>query len=242
MPRWPHYAAILIFIYVGADRVSASNLTAPRFILPVLCTENPAARTKVRGTAVVLDARGTIVTAAHVVVETHPSCVLTALVPNDEWSRALSFHAFSVGDCSVDASLDVALCRLRPIENTADWSYLRAAAMEMTTPLPNSSVSIVGFTGWGMLPIMASGRIAPPARIYRRQDGCYCDFAVDVITHAGMSGSPILTIDGKVAGVVTTAGTGKFRGITFGTTFERAAAFLHEAGLASVASHTTDHH
>lgn len=145
----------------------------------------------------VLDVRGTIVTAAHVVVETHPTCVLTALVPNDDWSRALSFHAFSVGDCSVDAPLDVALCRLRPIEDSGDWNYLRAAAMYMKTPSPNSTVSIVGFTGWGMLPTMVSGRIVPPAQTYRRQDGCYCDFAVDVISHAGMSGSPILTIDGK---------------------------------------------
>lgn len=242
MPRWPHYVAILIFIYVGAARVSASAFAAPRFILPVLCTENPAARTKVRGTAVVLDARGTIMTAAHVVVETHPSCLLTALVPNDDWSRALSFHPFSVGDCSVDQSLDVAVCRIWPIENSKDWSFLRAATIETKTPPPNSRVSIVGFTGWGMAPTSALGRIVPPVRIYRRQDGYYCDFAVDVISHAGMSGSPILTIDGRVAGVVTTAGTGKFRGITFGTSLERAAAFLHEAGCVSVASHTADHH
>src|ERR1051326_1640183 len=112
----------------------------------------------------------------------------------------------------------------------------------MKTPSPNSTVNIAGFTGWGMAPTMVSGHIVPPAQIYRRQDGCYCNFAVDVTSHAGMSGSPILTIDGKVAGVVTTAGTGKFRGITFGTTLERAGAFLHEAGLASVASHTTGRH
>ena len=215
---------------------------APRFALPVLCTENPSARTKVRGTAVVLDTRGIILTAAHVVAEIHPSCALTVLVPNDDWSRALGFHAFSVRDCSANEPLDLALCHIRPIENTADWSYLRAATAEMRTPLPGSNVGITGFTGWGMSPTVVSGRIVPPAQIYRRQDGCYCDFAVSVTSHAGMSGSPILTNDGKVSGIVTTAGTGKFRGITFGTTLERAANFLNEAGFVATASHTADHH
>ena len=242
MRRWYYYAAILFFIFVVDNRGLADNLTAPSFTLPVLCTENPAARTKIRGTAVVIDLRGIIVTAAHVVVEAHRSCVLTVLVPNGDWSRALGFHAFSVGDCSTNQPLDIAFCHIRPIENVRDWSYVRAASLEMGTPRPGSKVSITGFTGWGMLPTTVSGRIVPPAQVYRRQDGCYCDFAVDLTSHAGMSGSPILTADGKVAGLVTTAGTGKFRGITFGTTLERAAAFLNEAGLTAAASHSVEHH
>jgi len=70
-----------------------------------------------------------------------------------------------------------------------------------------------------------------PRQRYRRQDGCYCDFAVDAVTHEGMSGSPLVTEEGDVIGLITTAGSGKFRGISFGTTFEGAAAFLRKAGL-----------
>jgi Trypsin-like peptidase domain len=107
----------------------------------------------------------------------------------------------------------------------------------MQVAAPQSLVTIPGFTGWSLFPTVVRGRIASPRLFYRRQDGCYCDFAVDTVTYDGMSGSPLVTEQGDVIGLITTAGTGKFRGLSFGTTFEGAAAFLRKAGLTFSASY-----
>ena len=80
-----------------------AQTAAARFAVPVLCTDNQlAAHTKARGTAVIVDASGLILTAAHVILEAKLYCTLTVLVPNDEWSRASTFHAFAVQQCSAD--------------------------------------------------------------------------------------------------------------------------------------------
>ena len=212
-------------------KASAGAASAARFAVPVLCTQNPVARTKARGTAIVVDLSGIMVTAAHVVLDSQSSCTLTLLVPNDEWSRATRFHPFSVEPCVTSQLLDIALCRIHPSESTRDWSYLQAARIRMQSPRPDSLLTITGFTGWGIFPTVKQGSFVSPQQLYRRQDGCYCDFAVDTVTFEGMSGSPLVTSAGEVVGLITTAGTGKFRGISFGTSFERAAAFLRKAGL-----------
>jgi len=233
---------LLTVALLTAPALSANLPVAPAFAVPVLCTDSPSARTKVRGTAIVLDASGMIVTAAHVILESPPSCVLTVIVPNDDWSRARGFHPFAVQRCSSNDLLDLALCHIQPIESSRDWSFVRAAPLSTRPPTPNSAVTITGFTGWGFLPTVISSHVLSPAQLYRRQDGCYCDFAIDFAAHAGMSGSPILTSDGDVVGVLTTAGTGKFRGISFGTSMERADSFLRRAGLNSLAaSHMMGH-
>jgi len=223
--------SLVLTLFCPARGFSSDAAGAARFAVPVLCTENPAARTKVRGTAVVVDSSGIILTAAHVILESRPSCVLTIVVPNDDWSRALGFHPFSVQHCVTNELLDIALCRIQPLENSRDWAYVRSARIRMRNLPPDSPVTITGFTGWGFSPTVARGRLTSPQQLYRLQDGCYCDFAVNVMTHAGMSGSPLVTEQGEVIGLITTAGTGKFRGISFGTSLERAAAFLRKAGL-----------
>ena len=235
LPKLVLLAPFFLLLHpVPAFATDASASAAPRFAVPILCTEaQSAARTKARGTAVVVDLSGIILTAAHVVSQSQLFCTLTALVPNDEWTRASGFRPFSVEQCVTNELLDIALCRIKPRGNNRDWSYLRAASIRMQIPPPASSVVITGFTGWGYFPTVVHGRIASPQQLYRRQDGCYCDFAVDTLTYEGMSGSPLVTEQGDVIGLITTAGTGKFRGISFGTSFERAAAFLRKAGLTS---------
>jgi S1-C subfamily serine protease len=225
---------LLLLSVFMEQALAADSATAPRFAVPILCTENPAARTKVRGTAVVIDRSGTVLTAAHVVGNSPSSCVLTVIVPNDDWSRALGFRVFLVRDCRSDELLDIALCHITPLEDPRDWAHLRAAPVLLRSPRAGSPLVITGFTGWGFLPTVITGQLIAPRELYRRQDGCYCDFAVKVATHAGMSGSPVLTSDGQVVGLITTSGTGKFRGISFGTSLEHAAAFLRKAGLSPV--------
>jgi len=215
-----------------ASAASEADTTA-RYAAPILCTQDPSSRTKARGTAVVVDSAGVILTAAHVVLASQSSCTLTLLVPNNEWSRASTFHPFSVQQRATSELLDIALCRIRPLEDVRDWSYLKPARLRIQSIVPGTTVTITGFTGWGVFPTVVRGSLLSPQQLYRRQDGCYCDFAVDATTHEGMSGSPLVTETGDVIGLITTAGTGKFRGMSFGTSFERAAAFLRKAGLNS---------
>lgn len=200
----------------------------------MLCTDKPSARTRARGTAIIVDSSGAVLTAAHVVSESLSSCTLTVVVPHGEWTRPLGFRTFSVGQCVSDQLLDIALCRIQPLGDKPDRSYLQPAILRLQIPSPNSWVTITGFTGWGFFPTVVRGHLASPAQFYRRQDGCYCDFAVDAVTSGGMSGSPVVTDHGEVVGLITTSGTGQFRGLSFGTSLERAAPFLRKAGLASL--------
>jgi S1-C subfamily serine protease len=207
---------------------------APRFAVPVLCTDNQlAAHTKARGTAVIVDASGLILTAAHVILEAKLYCTLTVLVPNDEWSRASKFYAFTVQQCSADQLLDIATCRITPLDRLKDWSFLRAANLRMQGWTPNAFARITGFTGWGWFPTVLRGQILPP-QLYHTHEGCYCDVAVNVETHEGMSGSPIVDEGGEVIGVITLAGTGRFRGVSFGTSMANAVGFLRKHGWSGV--------
>ena len=226
--------AMVIGFLLGNARPCAAAETpaaAARFAVPVLCTDNQlAAHTKARGTAVIVDATGVIVTAAHVILEAGLYCTLTVLVPNDEWSHASKFYAFAVQQCSADQQLDIAVCRIKPLETLKDRSFVRSASIRALGWTPNAFATITGFTGWGWFPTVVRGQILPP-QLYHTHEGCYCDVAVNVETHEGMSGSPIVDEGGKVIGVVTLAGTGKFHGISFGTSMANAVGFLRKHGF-----------
>ncbi len=236
MQLTPKIAVILSLVLVCLIKAEASAVSTPaaaRFAVPILCTENQlAARTKARGTAVIVDASGVILTAAHVILEAKMYCTLTVLVPNDEWSRASKFYAFAVQQCSADRLLDIAACRIKPLDTLRDWSFVRAARIQTRGWKAGAVTTITGFTGWGWFPTVLRGQLLPP-QLYRTRDGCYCEIAVDVVTHEGMSGSPMVNQDGEVIGLVTLAGTGKFRGLSFGTSTASAAAFLRKYGLGS---------
>ena len=209
------------------------GLTALRSAVPLLCTENhQAARTRVRGTGVIADSGGTLLTAAHVIQEARSECTLSVLIPDDEWSRFRQLHAFLIRDCRLHLSLDLAVCRIRPAESSRDWGYLRPARIRARVAVPGEGVWITAFTGWGLAPLTRSGHIMG-RQIYQRRDGCYCDFATDITAAEGMSGSPVIADHGEVIGVLTLAGARKFRGVSFGASFEEAAAFLKAAGVST---------
>jgi S1-C subfamily serine protease len=225
---------LILLISLGGLPCLAQTLAAAdasRFAVPILCTETHlAGRTRAHGSGVVVDTSGVIITAAHVVTDAHSFCSLTVVVPSGEWSRTSGFHPFKIGQCETNLPLDIAVCRINPVESKSDYKYLRAAPVGLFTPAANSRVTIMGFTGWGFYPTVLPARVQS-AQLMRRQDGCYCDFAVDTSTYQGMSGSPLVSANGEVVGIITTSGTGKFRGLSFGTDFERAATFLKRNGL-----------
>jgi len=206
-------------------------VTALRAAVPLLCTETAlGSRTRVRGSGVIADSSGTLLTAAHVILEAHSNCTLSVMVPDEEWSRIRRLRVFLVGDCRLQRTLDLAICRIRPAENSRDWGYIQAAQIARRQVISGEAVSITAFTGWGVLPLTRAGHIKAREN-YERPDGCYCNFAMDISAVEGMSGSPVISTQGEVLGILTLAGTGKFRGVSFGASLEEAAEFLREQGL-----------
>jgi S1-C subfamily serine protease len=212
----------------------AQNVTsALRSAVPLLCTETSlATRTRIRGTGVIADSGGTLLTAAHVILEAHSNCTLSVMVPDDEWSRIHRPRAFLIRDCRLNRPFDLAVCRIRPAENTRDWGYIAPAHMTLRAVVAGEPVTITAFAGWGLFPLTRAGHIKGREN-YQRPDGCYCNFATDIAAVEGMSGSPIISAQGEVLGIVTLAGTGKFRGMSFGASLEEASEFLKAEGVIS---------
>src|SRR5882672_12379182 len=203
--------ALLLPLLISHAAGQDSTLpVALRSAVPLLCTENhQAMRTRVRGTGVIADSGGTMLTAAHVIQQAHNDCTLSVMIPDDEWSRFRQLHAFLIKDCRLFLSLDLAACRIRPADSGRDWGYLRPARIRARPAPTGEPVWITAFTGWGLSPFVRTGRIQG-RQIYQRKDGCYCDFATDIPAVEGMSGSPVTTMEGEVIGILTLAGTANF--------------------------------
>jgi S1-C subfamily serine protease len=209
---------------------------ALRAAVPLLCTENIAAfRTYVRGTGLIADSGGTLVTAAHVIQQARFNCTLSVMIPDDEWIHTGHLRRFLLARCHLNEFLDLAVCRIQPADNSTDLGYIRAAPLRFRQVNPGESVSVTGFTGWVLAPLTRSGRITGQED-YRRQDGCRCDFATNIVAVEGMSGSPVISLRGEVVGIITQAGKGRFRGTSFGVTFEEARSFLIAEGVVVPAS------
>jgi len=152
------------------------------------------------------------------------------MVPDEEWIHAGRLRAFLLGDCHLNQPLDLAVCRIHPAESSRDWGYLRAARIRLRPATSGEPVWVTAFTGWGLLPLTRSGHITGRQN-YQRHDGCRCDFATDITAVEGMSGSPVISSDGEVLGILTLAGNAKFRGLSFGVSFEEAKSFLAAEGV-----------
>ena len=218
-------------LLVGHAWPQTPNWSALRSAVPLLCTEShEAARTRVNGTGVIADSGGSLLTAAHVIQEARSNCTLSVMVPDDDWSRFRQLHTFLITGCNLFLPLDLAVCRTRPAESGRDWGYLRPARIHARSPTVSEPVSITAFTGWGRSPLVRGGRVQG-RQIYQRQDGCYCDFSLDIPVTEGMSGSPIVSSQNEVIGILTLAGSGRFRGISFGASLAEAVNFLRAQGI-----------
>jgi Trypsin-like peptidase domain len=214
--------------------------SALRAAVPLLCTENnPAFRTYVRGTGLIADSGGTLLTAAHVILQARFNCTLSVMIPDDEWVHAAHLRRFLLARCHLNEVLDLAVCRIQPAENPRDLAYIRAAPLSFRSVTPGEPVSLTGFTGWVLAPLTRTGRVTGQED-YRRQDGCRCDFATNILAVEGMSGSPVISYRGEVLGIITQAGKGKFRGTSFGVTLEQAKAFLLAEGVLVPATREAD--
>src|SRR5271167_1825450 len=161
--------AVLLGSLLSGRALPQAAVTRPapsplRAAVPLLCTENQgAARTRVRGSGVIADSGGTLLTAAHVILQARSNsrsdCTLSVMIPDEEWIRAGHLRAFLVGDCHLNQPLDLAVCRIRPAENSRDWGYLRGARIRLRPATSGEPVWVTAFTGWGLLPLTLNGHI-----------------------------------------------------------------------------------
>jgi len=189
-----------------------------------------ALRTRLRGTGLIADSGGTLLTAAHVILQARSNCVLSVMIPDDEWTHVGRLRRFLLADCQLNEPLDLAVCRVRPADNPRDWGYIRAAPIRFHPAVPGEGVWVTSFTGWALVPLTRSGHLTG-RQDYRRPDGCRCDFATDIIAVEGMSGSPVISSEGEVLGILTQAGKGKFHDTSFGVSFDEARGFLAAQGV-----------
>ena len=197
----------------------------------MLCTENNLPfRTFVHGSGFIADSSGTLITAGHVILQAHFSCTLSVMVPDNEWVHVGHLRRFLLERCHVNEMLDIAVCRIQPADDARDLGYVRGAPLRFRPVVPGEPVSVTGFTGWVLAPLARTGHITGQED-YRRPDGCRCNFATDIVAVEGMSGSPVISYSGEVIGIITQAGRGRFRGTSFGVTFEEAKSFLMAEGI-----------
>lgn len=175
-----------------------------------------------------IDHGGKLLTAAHVVAEHQLYCDLTVLIPDKDWSQSHGFQSYSVRDCVLSIELDLALCTIFFANHRA--AMLQTANLRFSFPKMPMVVSATGFTGWGLSPVSRSG-LLHAGNYFRRQEECYCDFSMELIAFEGMSGGPITNSQGEVIGILTAVGTGKFHGLAFGVSLEKALEFLQHQGL-----------
>ena len=222
---------VLCLPLAAADIQQSDRPLAPRAAVPLLCTENAAAiRTYIRGTGFIANSGGTLVTAAHVVLNARFNCTLSVMIPDDEWIHTGHLRRFLLGRCRVNELLDLAVCHIQPADNARDLGYVRAAPLRTRPVAAGEPVSVTGFAGWVVAPLTRAGRIIGQED-YRRQDGCRCDFSTNIVVTEGMSGSPVIASNGEVLGIITQAGKGKFKGLSFGVTFDEARSFLIAEGV-----------
>jgi len=157
---------------------------------------------------------------------------LSVMIPDDEWNRVGRLRRFVLARCDLNQTVDIAICRLKPADNIHDLDYLHPAQVGFRPPVSREPVWLTGFTGWLMVPLVRAGHVIGE-EAYRTQDGCRCNFATDIVAVEGMSGSPIISLDGEVVGIITQAGRGNFRGISFGTSLREVRDFLAAHGLVS---------
>ena len=145
------------------------------------------------GTGFVVDAKGYILTNAHVATAPLPF-EIEAQVVKDGILRKVRFKkALLVG---VHPDRDLALVKIDPAEHGATLKPLRFSGKP---PATEAVVYAIGFPHGGAAKVLTEGKITSTDRVaYRRS---YLE--MDAVIHPGNSGGPLCREDGSVVGVVT---------------------------------------
>jgi hypothetical protein len=244
---WKSSAALAICIFLMAparaqERTLVDGIDiAKKTVAPIVCLVRDAVsgtqqdRFRIVGTAFMEDAKGTFITAWHVVadfVNAGPwksACTTAITFPIGGWKRdpeaQIKWFQFDATACQVNQGLDVAVCR-----TTEDLSKVTAIHYEVPTisiskPLDGTTIFFTGFPLQATDPVTSIGALAGFAA-----DGGYSTLLIDKNAWPGASGSPVFLNDGKtIVGMLLRTGTGDAAGVSFGISADKISQVLAEA-------------
>lgn len=236
-----YYAASVVPLLCFVPSASAQSVDhvrniekAKKTIAPVVClvksmktdkaTTEGLVRFRIMGTAFMVDAEGTFITAKHVVDEFdnapwNDTCLPAITFPVGGWRRAaveVRWFAFVKGQCQMNARWDVAVCRtVTNLSKKTEITY-EVAKISAERPPDGTSVFFTGFPLQATDPVTSIGAIAG----FAASDN-YNTVSIDKNAWPGASGSPIFLSTGDYAiGMLTRTGAGQAAGITYGVAGE----------------------
>lgn len=147
------------------------------------------------GSGLILDARGTILTNAHVIVSPLPMKVEAQFMENGAWRSALFSKVLLIG---VHPQRDLAIVRIDPSEHQATLQPITISKQRVAG---GDLVHAIGFpsTLGGQKMTCTAGEVTVADK-YIDMPG-YFEFTAEV--HTGSSGGPIVDLAGNAVGVVT---------------------------------------
>jgi S1-C subfamily serine protease len=210
----------------GSGRTEAFILAIERIkhsVVPVVCgkfdDKGQFALQLIDGTGFFIDTQGHFVTAGHVIrglsivnAQQPVPCIDAVYVPDNAWQRdAITFnsHWFKFGDCEIDDSIDVAVCKTIDIPQR-----IEAVTIADVRPSDGSPVAFTGFPLGSQEPLSSRCDIAT-YRAATDSEGSR-ELVLDKGTWPGASGSPIYREDGSVIGILLQRGIADGTGIAVG--------------------------
>ncbi|HEX7898508.1 MAG TPA: serine protease [Planctomycetota bacterium] len=180
---------ILLALALGAQETPAQG-EALRGVGPSIV----ALRSKMSvGSGFIVDAKGYILTNAHVAANPLPFEIDAQVVKDGVWCMARFKKALLVG---VHPDRDLALIKIDPAEHQATLKPVRFSGR---APSTERTVYAIGFPHGGPEKVLTEGKIVSTERIVYRRPYIEMDAAI----HPGNSGGPLCLEDGSVIGVVT---------------------------------------
>jgi S1-C subfamily serine protease len=231
---------LLTPVAVGAQMSNNAEVieTAKRTIAPVVClvrdaaTGNGIVPFRTAGTAFMVGSSGTFVTAKHVIDELlatpwKQACRTAISFPVGGWKREnqeMRWFDFAAPICQVNSNFDVAICRTT--QDMAKQGGVSYAVADISTERPPDGTPVI-FCGF---PLQATDPITSLGTVSGFSSGDnYNTVVIDKPAWPGASGSPILKLDGKIIGMLTSTGSGAAAGLSYGVVGARITSILADA-------------
>jgi Trypsin-like peptidase domain len=196
-------------------------------VVPVACANWPGPQNntdikEIKGTGLFVSFEGDFITAAHVIAgnfqwdsktgEPTGACFPVIYLPHPTWEK---LRWFQFRECSIDTSLDVAVCRT--VENPFGYEGVHPVRLHLVNlePPKGTAVAFSGFPQMFPVPITSQGHIAGIGEFAKPFNDNRRYILVDKNNWHGVSGGPLYLSNGDVIGVMTKMGEGLWDGLGF---------------------------
>jgi hypothetical protein len=199
-------------------------LATKRSVAPIECVRSAQqvaeAGESVSGTAFFVNRTGAFVTADHVIQKMKAlgtRCSPALLLPNGGWkdenagSDARNVYPFDPTACDEDYADDVAACRpsSNPFAAASVKDDIAPVTFQTTAIADGTEIAFTGFPDGYAWPVTGRGSIASSTPV-----NTVPSLTIDGLSWHGMSGCPVYTRNGAVAGMLVGAENGEDAGLS----------------------------